>query len=203
MAVKPHGLTTAMGPGTTPMPRPGARHGAQANEARPKYRVFENVCHTDAPKPAHGTESGGASPSDQVLERGIHIGPWKITVLHGSIANATEVDQLSALLEVPPPEMPFPRNALVLEHEPSGFSYCFDSTRALACVHGVREDVRREGLDCVQEMALVPSSTPRRRRLSQSAIKVAYAHEWGKSRYVARLTQATQEHTGAVAVAIE
>ena len=170
-----------MRPTGTPMSRPSVGR-REHSEARPKYRVFENVRETGAPKTSVASETG-ASPSDRVLERGIHIGPWTITVMHGSIANATEVDQLSDRLGVPPPEMPFPRNALVLQHAPSGFTYCFDATRALECVDGVNEDVHRTGIDCAHDMALTePKQRPRRR--SQGTIKVAYASEWGKSRYV-------------------
>lgn len=181
VAVKPRNTLSAMRPTGTPMSRPSVGR-REHSEARPKYRVFENVRETGAPKTSVASETG-ASPSDRVLERGIHIGPWTITVMHGSIANATEVDQLSDRLGVPPPEMPFPRNALVLQHAPSGFTYCFDATRALECVDGVNEDVHRTGIDCAHDMALTePKQRPRRR--SQGTIKVAYASEWGKSRYV-------------------
>ena len=111
-----------MRPTGSVMPSMGARRGTGDREARPKHRVFENVHEASAPKSSVASETG-VSPSDRVLERGIQIGPWTITVMHGSIANAVEVDQLSDLLGVTPPEMPFPRNALVLQHAPSGFSY--------------------------------------------------------------------------------
>lgn len=170
-----------MRPTGSVMPSMGARRGTGDREARPKHRVFENVHEASAPKSSVASETG-VSPSDRVLERGIQIGPWTITVMHGSIANAVEVDQLSDLLGVTPPEMPFPRNALVLQHAPSGFSYCFDATRALECVEGVHTDVHHKGIDCAVDMDLVAPHGRQRRRSSQSAIKVAYAKEWGESR---------------------
>lgn len=166
----------------TPRPPGGVSRSRPMSGARPKYKVFENVRGTRAPRSSISTESG-ASPSDHVLERGICIGPWTITVLHGSIANATEVDQLSSFLGIPPPEMVFPRNALTLRHEPSGFTYCFDATRALQCVEGIGEDARRKGIDCAVHPAL-SSTASRPRHSSQGSIKVAYANEWGKSRSV-------------------
>ena len=183
VAVKPRNGTPApmMRPTGTAMPPTRPRHEPGTSEARPKHRVFENVHEASAPKSSVVSETG-VSPSDRVLERGIHIGPWTITVMHGSIANAVEVDQLSDLLGVTPPEMPFPRNALVLQHAPSGFSYCFDATRALECVDGVNADVHHSGIDCAVAMNLTEPHNRQRRNSSQSAIKVAYAKEWGESR---------------------
>ena len=128
---------------------------------------------------------GSAAPSDKVLERGIVIGPWTVRVLRGSIANAADMDMLSDLLDIPPPEMPFIHNALVLQHEPSGFSYIFDAVRALHCVHGVRDDVQHMAMDCAYASQHTDTNETYhrpRRRLSQSGVQVSYAKKWGESR---------------------
>lgn len=138
-------------------------------------------------------EAAAASPSDSVLERGIALGPWTVSVFHGSIANTSEFDQIAALLGIPAPEMPFPRNALVMRHAPSGCTYMFDGMRALQCIDGVAPAARRTPLDCARENALAegadPATLPLRSTVPSSAIQVAYAKEWGQSRYVARAHQ--------------
>ncbi|WFD42428.1 Tap42 interacting protein [Malassezia psittaci] len=149
---------------------------------KPQYRVFEKTRSPSDGEVTQTTETATASPSDRVLERGIHIGDWTIVVLHGSIANAAEVDQISGRLGIAPPEMPFPRNALVLKHNPSGFAYCFDGTRALESVDGVNAAFRRRGIDCGVEAELVKPQERQRSRSENGGIQVAYAQEWGKSR---------------------
>ncbi|WFC98346.1 Tap42 interacting protein [Malassezia yamatoensis] len=147
-----------------------------------QYRIFESTRSLSDEEVTQTSETTTASPSDRVLERGIHIGDWTIVVLHGSIANAAEVDQISSRLGIAPPEMPFPRNALVLKHKPSGFTYCFDGTRALESVDGVNAAVRRRGIDCGVEAELVNPKERQRSRSESCGIQVAYAQEWGKSR---------------------
>ncbi|WFD31460.1 Tap42 interacting protein [Malassezia sp. CBS 17886] len=176
------------------------RHAGTPGTGRgTRGRLFENVLEVDpatkrwrpADRPPAAASSGPAapSPSDHVLQRGIHTGPWTVEVLHGSIANAAEVEALSELLEIPPPEMPFPRNALVLRHAPTAFTYIFDATRALQCVDSVCEDRRRSGVDCCEEAERMGA---RPRRLSGMGIKVAYASEWGRSRRIHDVLQSTQ-----------
>ncbi|EDP43462.1 hypothetical protein MGL_2130 [Malassezia globosa CBS 7966] len=81
--------------------------------------------------------------------------------------------------------MPFIHNALVLQHEPSGFSYIFDAVRALHCVHGVRDDVQHMAMDCAYASQHTDTNETYhrpRRRLSQSGVQVSYAKKWGESR---------------------
>lgn len=148
------------------------------------HRLFEHV-HAQADQLYVSSAQGSAVPSDKVHERGIVIGPWTVRVLRGSIANAADMDVLADLLDIPPPEMPFIKNALVLQHEPSGFSYVFDAVRALQCVLGVRDDVQRSAMDCAyasQYTDVTETYHRPRRPLSQSGVQVSYAKEWGESR---------------------
>lgn len=129
----------------------------------------------------------GASPADTVTERGITLGAWTVTARHGSIANAAELDRLGADLGIPPPEMPFPRNALTLTHA-SGFVYRFDAESALRCVGGVCDAYRLEGVDCAAHCRALATGVSlgdaRAQRAPGGVIKVAYASEWGSSRDV-------------------
>lgn len=174
-------------------------HAAPPSTMRPQHRIFEQK------RQSSQSSSGSPSPADHVLERGIQIGPWTVRVLHGSIANTSEVDALSHMLDLPPPEMVFPRNALTLEHAPSGFVYCFDATRALQCVDGVNPAHQLEPIDCAYECALAHGGYTlardvgeRRRRLSRSGIKVAHAHAWGKSHQVDKMRESTVLGTAAI-----
>lgn len=153
-------------------------------EGRPAHKLFEHK--VGEASPVRSTD-GSAVPSEQVLERGIDIGPWTVRVRHGSIANASELDALSDQLDIPPPEMPFLQNALILEHTPSGFTYCFDAIRALQCVDGIRTSLQLTPIDCARECAAgmdIGSTGRHKRTLSRSGIKVAHAGAWGQSRYV-------------------
>ena len=155
--------------------------------AHAQHRLFERVHKNEsALRPQGAPEASGASPADSVTERGIVIGEWTITVLHGSIGNASEIDALTDLLGIPPPEMQFPRNALILRHRPSGFEYCFDATRALQCVEGVRSENALCPIECSIDINALDAGSRRKthRRSSSAGIKVSYVDEWGKSRCV-------------------
>lgn len=97
---------------------------------------------------------------------------------------------------IPPPEMVFPSNRLVLRHETTGWEYVFGVEKALRCVDGVNGDWRVQGVDLSQEWRGQASGgasgtgkksttqfgeKPDRKKKSKG-IKVAYADEWGKSR---------------------
>ncbi|GAC96935.1 type 2A phosphatase activator TIP41 [Pseudozyma hubeiensis SY62] len=95
------------------------------------------------------------------------------------------MDALAEVLGIPPPEMAFPHNSLVLQHAESGFNLCFDAVRTLRSVEGVRIANRLHGVDCRdaptgEGKSSVPGAKPKAR--TASSIKVAYAKEWGKSR---------------------
>ncbi|PWN54108.1 TIP41-domain-containing protein [Violaceomyces palustris] len=144
----------------------------------------------------------GVAPKEVTTNtRGIEIGGWSIKVNSGNIGNSAEMDALSDLLGIPPPEMAFPRNSLLLRHPESGFNLCFDAIRALRSVAGVKEKNYLEGMDCRENSsakspfdATVGAGSKRpttgslgekptgRRNLKSSMIKVAYAQEWGKKR---------------------
>lgn len=149
---------------------------APSGAPRVPYQLFENKLQK---RKRQSKEVGITVPPEQVWERGIVIGDWTVRVTHGSIANASDMDALSDKLDIPLPEMPFLHNALALEHAPSGFTYCFDATRALQCVDGVRTEQQRTPMKCE-----LPTHAHPHRSLSCSGIQVAYAKEWGQSRYV-------------------
>ena len=65
----------------------------------------------------------------------------------GPIGSSAEMDALSEILGIPPPEMAFPHNSLVLQHADSGFSLCFDAVRTLRSIDGVQAG--RSPLGCV------------------------------------------------------
>ena len=98
------------------------------------------------------------------------------------------MDALSEILSIPPPEMAFPHNSLVLSHPESGFSLCFDAVRTLRSIDGVKTENRLYGIDCREApngngrvgKSSVPGTKPKGK--SGSSLKVAYAKEWGKSR---------------------
>lgn len=140
---------------------------------RVPHRLFERKV---GDSPSLAAPRGSGVPAEQVWERGIEIGPWTLTVRHGSIANAGEIDALTHALDIPLPEMPFVHNALVLSHEPSGFSYSFDAVNALRNVDGVAPGMRRDG------MVLNPAAP------SGAGLQVAHAENWCKTRYVGALT---------------
>lgn len=128
------------------------------------------------------------APSLQPTTRGIDLGGWSVRVTSGPIGSSAEMDALSDLLGIPPPEMAFPHNSLVLLHADSGFSLCFDAVRTLRSIDGVRSADRLHGIDCRDASASssrptkssVPGAKPKAK--TSSSIKVAYAKEWGKSR---------------------
>ncbi|PKI84676.1 Tap42 interacting protein [Malassezia vespertilionis] len=169
----------------------------QALPPRVQHRVFEHVRNGNVESRCADEELPIGSQVDTITERGIHVGPWTITVAHGSIANASDNDALSRLLDIPMPEMPFPHNVLVLHHHPSGFEYNFDATRALQCVDGVPAAHRLDPIDCAFELARaqgIDNGVARRKRaLSGSGIKVSYANEWGKSRCLEQLLDPSQD----------
>lgn len=105
-------------------------------------------------------------------------------VTSGPIGSSAEMDALADLLGIPPPEMAFPHNSLVLQHTESGFSLCFDAVRTLRSVEGVQSANRLYGVDCrdtpTNGKSSVPGAKPKAK--TASSIKVAYAKEWGKSR---------------------
>ena len=106
----------------------------------------------------------------------------------GPIGSSAEMDALSEILGIPPPEMAFPHNSLVLQHADSGFSLCFDAVRTLRSIDGVQAANRLHGIDCRDQRtsstkpskSSVPGAKPKAK--TSSSIKVAYAKEWGKSR---------------------
>ncbi|WFD23592.1 Tap42 interacting protein [Malassezia equina] len=150
---------------------------APSGAPRVPHQLFENKVQE---RKRQGKEAGVTVLPEQVWERGIVIGDWTVRVTHGSIANASDMDALSDKLDIPLPEMPFLHNALALEHAPSGFTYCFDATRALQCVDGVRTEQQRTPMKCE-----LPTHARPHRSLSRSGIQVAYAKEWGQSRRAA------------------
>ncbi|EPQ28384.1 uncharacterized protein PFL1_04211 [Pseudozyma flocculosa PF-1] len=143
--------------------------------------------------------------------RGIELGGWSIQVTSGNIGSSAEMDALSDLLGIPPPEMAFPHNSLVLHHAASGFRLCFDAVRALQSVDGVKEDNALEGIDCSESSSSsIPGPGTGKKRgaarmgekptgkgklRSGGGIKVSYADEWGKKRNEAQHAEAAQsEH---------
>ena len=143
------------------------------------------------------TTSSGSVPKTSQNTRGIKLGGWSIQVTSGNIGSSAEMDALSDLLGIPPPEMAFPHNSLVLSHPQSGFHLCFDAVRALQSVYGVKAENKLEGVDCDR------SDKPRRATKmgdkptarGKAAIKVAYADEWGKKRNEAQAQQNSNEYT--------
>ncbi|ETS62516.1 hypothetical protein PaG_03148 [Moesziomyces aphidis] len=138
-----------------------------------------------APSSSHPSGTSTA-PSLQPTTRGIDLGGWSVRVTSGPIGSSAEMDALSEVLGIPPPEMAFPHNSLVLQHAASGFSLCFDAVRALRSIDGVQSRNRLHGIDCRESAAAgkatrssVPGAKPPKK---SSSIKVAYAKEWGKSR---------------------
>lgn len=97
------------------------------------------------------------------------------------------MDRLGDRLGLPPPEMVFPSNTLVISHKPSGFEYRFAADEALRCIDGVAAKVRLEGLDLSKDWRAQDSHRRGHKTLgakpqAKRGIKVAYAQEWGKSR---------------------
>lgn len=121
-------------------------------------------------------------------------------VTSGPIGSSAEMDALADLLGIPPPEMAFPHNSLVLQHPESGFSLCFDAVRTLRSVEGVQAAHRLHGVDCRE----TPTSGKggrlgaKPKAKAASSIKVAYAKEWGKSRTEFVASSSTGEEPSAV-----
>ncbi|PWZ03312.1 hypothetical protein BCV70DRAFT_197535 [Testicularia cyperi] len=134
--------------------------------------------------------AASTAPSLQPSTRGIDLGGWSIKVTSGPIGSSAEMDALSDVLGIPPPEMAFPHNCLTLVHHASGFRLCFDAVRTLRSVDGVDPKNWLPGIDCRDTAwadgkpkasgAGIHSEKPKPR--NKSSIKVAYAKEWGKSR---------------------
>lgn len=93
-------------------------------------------------------------------ERTITFNNWKITATKKSIVTASEGDELQKKLGFPLPEMTFGSNGLTLIHTPSQTKYIFNTPAAL---------------ERVKNGELEPGD---------GAVKVGYADEWLKSRYV-------------------
>ena len=93
-------------------------------------------------------------------ERTITFNNWKITATKKSIVTASEGDELQKKLGFPLPEMTFGSNGLTLIHTPSQIKYMFNTPVAL---------------ERVKNGELGPGD---------GAVKVGYADEWLKSRYV-------------------
>ncbi|CBQ70721.1 related to TIP41-negatively regulates the TOR signaling pathway [Sporisorium reilianum SRZ2] len=138
-------------------------------------------------RPGAGSSSAptptSTAPSLQPTTRGIDLGGWSVRVTSGPIGSSAEMDALGDILGIPPPEMAFPHNSLVLQHAASGFSLCFDAVRTLRSVEGVIAANRLYGIDCRDS----PSASGKSGGLgakpkAKGSIKVAYAKEWGKSR---------------------
>ncbi|KAK0556777.1 Tap42 interacting protein [Tilletia horrida] len=133
------------------------------------------------------SENQNAAAGPSVLARGITISGWSITASKGPIANSAQMDTISSELGIPPPEMLFPSNSLVITHANSGFTYTFDAVRALSSVHGVHSARSHEGMDLREEYERgLTSYTAAGKRLGSKpkskGIKVSYAQEWGKGR---------------------
>lgn len=88
----------------------------------------------------------------------IDIGDWHIKTTAKSIVSASEADELQAHLGIPLPEMTFGNNSLSLKHKPSGWTYSFETPRAL---EGVKNGELGEG---------------------DGGVKVGYAEKWLQSR---------------------
>lgn len=137
-----------------------------------------------------GSDASLPSP-DRVAHRSISISSWTITTSRGAIGNSAYMDELGDGLGVPPPEMVFPSNTLVIKHEKSGWSYRFGAEEALRCVEGVAKARRLDGVDLSEGWRVEASSskaggghhkTLGAKPQAKRGIKVAYAQEWGKSR---------------------
>ncbi|CCF54514.1 hypothetical protein NDA11_001065 [Ustilago hordei] len=147
---------------------------------------------TSRPPPSTASSSNtpnipsSTAPSLQPTTRGIDLGGWSVRVTSGPIGSSAEMDALSDLLGIPPPEMAFPHNSLVLQHSDSGFSLCLDAVRTLRSIEGVQPQNRLYGVDCRETPSTSKGSSglgaKPKAKSSGGSIKVAYAKEWGKSR---------------------
>ncbi|KAN0061062.1 Tap42 interacting protein [Thecaphora frezii] len=156
-----------------------------------------------APTSTATSSSSGSGRTNTTKARGITLGGWSIRVTSGNIGSSAEMDALSDLLGIPPPEMAFPHNSLVLHHAASGFRLCFDAVRALQSVEGVKHANALHGIDCRDSGPPASSSAATAGKARKSArmgekpkgrgnfkgIKVSYANEWGKKRHEAQLEQ--------------
>ncbi|KAK0523189.1 Tap42 interacting protein [Tilletia horrida] len=147
-------------------------HAAQQQQQQSQQQQDDTSAPTDTP----------AVPS--VVSRGIDIAGWSITATKGPIANSAQMDTFSSDYAIPPPEMLFPANTLVIAHPASGFSYTYDAVRALSTIYGVAQAKVRTGLDLREpyERSAAASSAKLGSKPKSKGIKVAYAQEWGKSR---------------------
>ncbi|SPO21563.1 related to TIP41 - negatively regulates the TOR signaling pathway [Ustilago trichophora] len=148
------------------------------------------ACSPTSSSSSSSTMPSSNSPLLQPTTRGIDLGGWSVRVTSGPIGSSAEMDALSDILGIPPPEMAFPHNSLVLHHAESGFSLCFDAVRTLRSIDGVKSENRLYGVDCrdtpsasgkaTKSGGSVPGAKPKAKK--SASIKVAYAKEWGKSR---------------------
>ncbi|CAD6898011.1 unnamed protein product [Tilletia controversa] len=189
----------------------GGEIGAGAQGKEP-WRIFAHTFPASSPSGGGGGGGGqlGNNNSSQggsggipepavnstvpsVLSRGIQIAGWTITATKGPIASSAQMDSISSDFNIPPPEMLFPDNSLVIAHPQSGFSYTFDAVRALSSVHGVapqhglvgldlREDYERAAAAAAATSGAGAHSSKLGSKPKSKGIKVAYAQEWGKSR---------------------
>ncbi|KAE8234706.1 hypothetical protein CF326_g243 [Tilletia indica] len=183
---------TAASPAPAPTPR-GTESGTGGPGKEP-WRLFEHTFPASSPSGGQVAPPGTPEPAvstavPSVLSRGIEIAGWTITATKGPIANSAQMDSISSDFTIPPPEMLFPSNSLIIAHPHSGFSYTFDAVRALSSVHGVAAQHSRVGLDLREEYERAAAPTAAGVQLSKlgskpksKGIKVAYAQEWGKSR---------------------
>ncbi len=161
--------------------------------SRSAYRIAS--CSVDLPPPTIGgaTSSGdgesssatasaalsqqgsGALPVLKVQHKRIDVGGWSLRTSHGPIGNAAEMDHIADLTGIPPPEMVFPHNRLLLIHERSGSTYEFDTASALCSIQGVIPSNVKVG----KHLNAAASEDP-----AKSRLKVSYAKEWGRNRYV-------------------
>lgn len=148
------------------------------------------------------TAPPGIDPSlptpDRVSHRSISIEDWTITTSRGAIGNSAYMEKLADDLALPPPEMVFPSNTVVVSHAPTGFQYRFEVEKAIKCTEGVNTEHKMQGIDFSADWRSAMGSASasgsgsqqhRRRDLGEKpqkkknkGIKVAYADEWGKSR---------------------
>ncbi|EST06113.1 TIP41-like protein [Kalmanozyma brasiliensis GHG001] len=137
------------------------------------------------PSAPSSSAPSSTAPSLQPTTRGIDLGGWSVRVTSGPIGSSAEMDALADLLGIPPPEMAFPHNSLVLQHAASGFSLCFDAVRTLRSIEGVLAQNRLHGVDCREGGGSSGSGglgAKPKGKGTAAGIKVAYAKEWGKSR---------------------
>lgn len=92
------------------------------------------------------------------VEHIVEYAGWRAQTRTYPISHAAQLDDIQAVVGFPLPEMTFGANALTLTHQPSGWSYTFDTLSALK---GVKNGELGDG---------------------DGGVRVGYADAWLKSR---------------------